>query len=195
MFLARQALPHTPLIEDRRPPPDICGAGGAPMAYADNALHMGADPAEVEERRLRLSAVVNGCGLDTHEIVEAATVGSGLGVRFNGVLGTLSASPSRDWDLDQSLLALDRRSHSYGRRDEKSRGPPHLPSSPLQAPPLSPESCVSLHYFHGHGASTGMAICEERARLSPRTPTSVRGRSSSSLHWRVTDVRRQLVWI
>eukprot|EP00972_Heterocapsa_arctica_P039013 5745927-Heterocapsa_arctica.AAC.1 len=67
------------------------------MVYADNAIHVGVVREQVESQPLVLSRVVNAAGLDTHEVVEAGTLGEGLGVRYNGELGVLAPTPAREW--------------------------------------------------------------------------------------------------
>eukprot|EP00972_Heterocapsa_arctica_P018204 2689852-Heterocapsa_arctica.AAC.1 len=104
--LANLALPTCPFLRDRRPVPQLGGSFGALVIYADNAIHMGVVRDQVDAQQTVLSHVVNAAGLDTREILEAGTLGEGLGVRYNGGLGVLAPTPAREWRLDCFLQAI-----------------------------------------------------------------------------------------
>ena len=53
-----------------------------------------------------MSSHVNALGLSTHDIVEASTKGTSLGVHYAGVIGLAIGSPERDMVLDQACTAI-----------------------------------------------------------------------------------------
>ena len=79
------------------------------VTYADNRNHLGVDKEKVDRAHSGMIAALHSKGLDTHDLVESTTLSESLGVRVDGLLGTVQVSAARDHRLDQALLACSSR--------------------------------------------------------------------------------------
>ena len=89
-----------------------CGADAvaeASLIYADNHNHLKVDREKVDRAQSGMIAALHSKGLDTHDLVESTTLCESLGVRIDGLLGTVQVSAARDHRLDQALLACSSR--------------------------------------------------------------------------------------
>ena len=111
--LAARTLPKSLLIQDRRPAPVMGFEEGscrqALLIYADNSNHLGVDRDQVSDDQQAMLAALHDHGLSTHDLVESSTMCESLGVRIDGLSGTVQSTPSRDHRLDQALLACSGR--------------------------------------------------------------------------------------
>ncbi|CAE7560259.1 UPF1 [Symbiodinium sp. CCMP2592] len=112
--LSRRTLPRVAQVRDREPAPLLGRAvtGGiheASLIYADNHNHLGINKEEVDRAQTDMIAALHSKGLDTHDLVESTTLCESLGVRIDGLLGTVQVSAARDHRLDQALLACSSR--------------------------------------------------------------------------------------
>ncbi|CAJ1446249.1 unnamed protein product, partial [Effrenium voratum] len=118
--LARRSTPGVPLLRDRFAAPVLGGDAGrgehatAMLIYADNNNHLGVCRDRVLADQQRVMTALHAHGLDTHEEVEGVTLVESLGVRINGMSGTVQPTPKRDWRLDKALAALVSRPYITG---------------------------------------------------------------------------------
>ena len=111
--LGRRTLREAPLLQDRRPAPSL-GRGpgqhkGCMLIYADNNNHLGIDSEEVTSSQSSMMATLHSLNLDTHDITDSAPLAESLGVRIDGLAGSIQPTPHRDWRLDRALRALSTR--------------------------------------------------------------------------------------
>ena len=104
--LASVALPKADRLVDRRPVPDLATGRSCLMLCADNGNHLALNQRVCEASRAKLTKVLNEHNLATHETVHATSRATTLGVHFDGQIDLVRATPERDAQLDQSLLAV-----------------------------------------------------------------------------------------
>ena len=103
--LAVRSLPTTSLIRDRMPVPDITQAP-ALLIYADNADHIGTNQSSTNKNRIAMSQYVNSLGLSTHDVVDACTKGTSLGISYDGVVGVVAGSVERSVTMELGCTAI-----------------------------------------------------------------------------------------
>ncbi|CAE7244191.1 unnamed protein product, partial [Symbiodinium microadriaticum] len=105
--LAMRTLSGTALMEDRRPAPMLGGHGAhtAMLIYADNNNHIGIARGQVEKEQEQVISALHAQGLDTHDHVYCTSLAESLGVRIDGLGGTVGPTAARDWRLDRALEA------------------------------------------------------------------------------------------
>ncbi|CAE7720139.1 unnamed protein product [Symbiodinium sp. CCMP2592] len=105
--LASRTLPQAALIEDKRPAPRLGAQGprSAMLIYADNNNHCGLDRGQVDKDQNAMIDALHANGLDTHDIATCSTLAESLGVRVDGLGGTVGPTAARDWRLDRALEA------------------------------------------------------------------------------------------
>ena len=104
--LATQALPASTHLVDKRCAPVLDPLQSTLLLYADNAAHIALSPEVSKQSRMQLSTLLNGIGLDTHEVTEAEQVGRTLGAQFDGRTGRIGPTPERGARLDQALYGI-----------------------------------------------------------------------------------------
>ena len=75
------------------------------LIYADNNNHCGIDRGSLEADQHSMIAALHEQGLDTHDVTHCSTLAESLGVRVDGLGGTVGPTAARDWRLDRSLQA------------------------------------------------------------------------------------------
>ncbi len=100
------AVPDSTRLVDKSPAPPLSSEHSRIMLYADNANHLALRAAVAEDSRIRLSQALNEVNLSTHEIEGPSPFGTSLGIRFDGNIGLVAATPERDSLLDQGLLGI-----------------------------------------------------------------------------------------
>ena len=75
------------------------------LIYADNNNHCGIDRGSLEADQHSMIAALHEQGLDTHDVTHCSTLAESLGVRVDGLGGTVGPTAARDWRLDRSLEA------------------------------------------------------------------------------------------
>lgn len=124
--ISRRTLPRTVVIRDREPLQCIGSREGdvskAMLIYADNNNHLGVSQHEVHGEYQAMLSSLASHGLHTHDLVEPATLGEGLGVRIDGMNGRTTPTTSRDWRLHRALQALQCRPAVSGEELQKIVG-------------------------------------------------------------------------
>ena len=112
-YLANQALLQVKLLRDRSVAPRLQSSGGdgltAMLIYADNNNHVGIDRDAVQSDQDLVMEILHKCGLATHDVEAPSSLAESLGVRIDGLSGTVGPTPKRDWRLDRALGACNGR--------------------------------------------------------------------------------------
>ncbi len=104
--VGRRSVPEAEHLADRKPAPEMRHDRSCLMLYADNGNHLSLSGKVCEASRRKLAGALETLNLKTHETVAATTEATTLGVKFDGFIGNISATPERDSRLDQALLAI-----------------------------------------------------------------------------------------
>ena len=90
--LAVRTLPQAALIEDKRPGPRLSAEGpsSAMLIYADTNNHCDIDRGSLEADQHSMIAALHEQGLDTHDVTHCSTLAESLGVRVDGLGGTVA---------------------------------------------------------------------------------------------------------
>ena len=110
VYVAGQELPLVPMIRDKREL-QRHGMGdkdtsSSMLIYADNCNHLGVDQQQLFMEHGSVIGALGKHGLETHDIVEPATLAESLGVRIDGLGGFVTSTASRDWRLHRAIDAL-----------------------------------------------------------------------------------------
>ena len=100
--------PEAEYLLDKRPCPPLSQSRPVVMLYADNGNHPALDRHVCDSSRQSLAQALNNKNLATHETVTAVSSSETLGVKFDGYVGLVGATPERDRRLDQTLLHIER---------------------------------------------------------------------------------------
>ena len=110
VFVANKELPLVPMIRDKRELQrhgiDSKDASSSMLIYADNCNHLGVDQQQLFSEHSAVIGALGKHGLETHDIVEPATLAESLGVRIDGLGGVVTSTASRDWRLHRAIDAL-----------------------------------------------------------------------------------------
>jgi len=104
--VGRRSVPEAEHLVDRKPAPEMRHDRACLMLYADNGNHLSLSGKVCEASRRKLAGALEILNLKTHETVAATTEATTLGVKFDGFIGNITATPERDSRLDQALLAI-----------------------------------------------------------------------------------------
>ena len=112
--LGKRTLPQIAQVRDREPAPLLGRKGIGDMSeacliYADNHNHLGIDREQVHRAQQDMIKALHSHGLDTHDLVESTPLCESLGVRIDGLEGSVQVTAARDHRLDQALLACSAR--------------------------------------------------------------------------------------
>ena len=111
--LATRTLPQSVQVRDRHAAP-VMGSGfgrceSAMLIYADNANHLGISRDQVDREQREMREALHGRGLETHDVQEGSNLCESLGVRVDGLGGSVRVTAGRDHRLDRALQACSTR--------------------------------------------------------------------------------------
>ena len=99
--LANHALPQVKLLRDRSVAPRLQHTGGDGLTdmliYADNNNHVGIDRECVQSDQDIVIGALHKCGLDTHDVEAPSNLAESLGVRIDGISGTVGPTRCLQW--------------------------------------------------------------------------------------------------